>query len=210
MQRDRHGARGRSGARRPRALSAASRRCYGSAFVEEELLKISRQSFLLGVVGVLSGCGGDDGGGGGGGASGAGGTSGAGGGGAGGSGGGATGGAAGSPSGGSAGATGGTGGGAVSCANTISAAISKNHGHALDIPLADIEAGVEVTYDATGTALHCHKVTITAADFATLNAGGVVTKKTCNGTDHEFVLSCGSAPAPGVPDCSSAPTLGVC
>lgn len=163
-------------------------------------MKLSRQQFLVGCVGLLvaPGCGdGDDGG-----SSSSGGSSGGGGSPAGG----------GSPGGGgSAGAAsgGGSGGGAGSCADVI-AAISNNHGHALTIPMADIEAGVEKTYDATGTSQHCHQVTLTAADFASLKAGGVVTKISCNGGDHEYVLSCGSAPGPGLPDCSADPYFGVC
>ncbi|MCC6898213.1 MAG: hypothetical protein IT377_04525, partial [Polyangiaceae bacterium] len=73
-----------------------------------------------------------------------------------------------------------------------------------------IDAGVEKTYDATGSSQHCHKVTLTAADFATLKGGGVVTKFTCNGGDHEYVLSCGTAPNPKLPDCSATPSAGAC
>ncbi|MCE7895017.1 MAG: hypothetical protein DYH12_35810, partial [Sorangiineae bacterium PRO1] len=96
------------------------------------------------------------------------------------------------------------------CSGDVVAAISQNHGHALTVPMADIEAGVEKTYSAKGSANHCHQVTLTAQDFATLKAGGVVTKKSCNGTDHEYVLSCGSAPAPAVPSCAGTPSLGTC
>jgi hypothetical protein len=93
----------------------------------------------------------------------------------------------------------------------ITALVSNNHGHALEIPLADIQAGVEKTYTATGTANHCHEVTLTAADFATLQGGGSVTKFSCNGGDHEYVLSCGpDGPAPGAPDCDAEPNFGSC
>ena len=78
----------------------------------------------------------------------------------------------------------------------VVAAISNNHGHALEIPLADIEAGVEVVYDASGDAAHCHEVVMTAEDFETLRNGGFVTKFSCNGGDHQFVISC----APGAPN----------
>jgi len=97
------------------------------------------------------------------------------------------------------------------CAALVTAAISNNHGHVLELPIADIDAGADKTYKVTGTATHCHQVTITAADFATLKGGGVVTKKSCNGGDHEYVLSCApGAPAPGVPDCAADPALGTC
>jgi hypothetical protein len=104
-----------------------------------------------------------------------------------------------------------TGAGMSQCTMMIIAAFSNNHGHALEVPLADIDAGVDVTYDITGTAMHCHEVTLTAADFQTLRDGGVVTKFTCNGGDHELVLSCApGAPQPGTPDCSADPDFGSC
>lgn len=101
--------------------------------------------------------------------------------------------------------------GAVTCSAAIVAAISGNHGHALEIPLADIEAGVEKMYSAQGTSGHCHQVTLTADDFATLQAGGTVRKLSCNGGDHEYVLSCAAdPPAPQAPDCSADPQFGSC
>jgi len=174
---------------------------------------LTREQFLFGCVGLLAACGGDD--------AGSDGSGGSGGSGAGGAGGGSSGGAAGSgggaagsggAAGGSAGsASGGTGGGGgPSCSNDVVAKISNNHGHALSVPMADILAGVEKTYDATGTAQHCHQVTVTAQDFATLKSGGVVTKFSCNGGDHEYVLSCGAAPAPKLPSCGATPSQGSC
>ncbi len=116
--------------------------------------------------------------------------------------------------GGSSSESGGTTGTESACSDAvIVAAISQNHGHALEIPLADIEAGVEKTYDASGTAGHCHEVTLTAEDFATLRAGGSVTKFSCHGGDHEDVLSCAAgAPEPGNPadDCAADPNFGSC
>jgi hypothetical protein len=93
------------------------------------------------------------------------------------------------------------------CSGNITALISLNHtaqqggAHALSIPMADIMAGVEKCYDATGASTtHKHYVTLTAADFATLRSGGVVRKFTCNGGDHEYVLSCAAnPPTPGTP-----------
>ncbi len=99
---------------------------------------------------------------------------------------------------------GGSTGMASACDGMIVATISGNHGHALEIPLADIEAGVEVTYDASGDAGHCHEVILTADDFATLRNGGVVTKYSCNGGDHQFILSC----AAGAPDPVPPPECG--
>lgn len=95
----------------------------------------------------------------------------------------------------------------------IVAEISMNHGHSLEIPMADVEAGVEQTYDASGDSGHCHEVTLTAEDFATLRAGGAVTKYSCNGGDHEYVLSCApDPPMPGNPEaeCAADPMFGAC
>ena len=105
-----------------------------------------------------------------------------------------------------------TGGEASACSEDIlSAEISNNHGHTLEIPLADIDAGVETTYDATGDSGHCHEVVLTADDFATLRAGGTVIKFSCNGGDHEYVLNCaGRGKPPGAPDCADDPQFGSC
>jgi hypothetical protein len=106
---------------------------------------------------------------------------------------------------------GGGGGGGSMCAAMIVAQISANHGHSLVIPLADVMAGMAKTYDASGSAQHCHEVTLEDADFATLQAGGTVIKKSCNGTDHEFVISCeANPPNPQAPDCDATPNEGSC
>lgn len=82
--------------------------------------------------------------------------------------------------------------------------MSQNHGHTLTIPLADIMAGEEKDYVTGGTTSHCHIVTLTAADFATLRAGGEVRVVSCNNTDHEYALSCAGAVTAGDP----GPTCG--
>jgi hypothetical protein len=113
--------------------------------------------------------------------------------------------------GGSQGGMAGQGGGMGICPATIVAQISQNHGHALMVPIADVIAGVDKVYDTTGSAMHCHQVTITAADFTALQNGEVVRVKSCNLTDHEYVLSCAPNPPPAVvPDCSMDPNLGSC
>jgi hypothetical protein len=185
---------------------------------------ISRKQFLtLAIVTLGVGCGSDDsdeGGSGGAGTGGAG-TGGSGTGGSstggtgtggtatGGTGGTATGGSSGSGTGGTA--TGGASGGTSNaCTTDLTAEIFDNHDHELHIPLADIEAGVEKTYETTGSANHCHTVTLTAADFATLKSGGSVTKHSCTGTNHQYVLGCVSPPAPSAPDCNGTPDLGAC
>lgn len=97
--------------------------------------------------------------------------------------------------------------------DVVVAVISMNHGHELQIPLADIEAGVETTYDATGTSGHCHEVILTAEDFATLRAGGTVIKYSCNGGDHEYAISCakgGEQPGDPAKECAVDPGFGSC
>jgi hypothetical protein len=89
----------------------------------------------------------------------------------------------------------------------VTAKISNNHMHSLVISMADISAGVKKCYNSRGGSTHDHFVTITEADFATLKAGGVVRKESCDGTDHEYTLSCGTAPNASTPKCSD-PTLG--
>ncbi|MGE0788314.1 MAG: hypothetical protein AB7S26_21755 [Sandaracinaceae bacterium] len=90
------------------------------------------------------------------------------------------------------------GGGNMCSGDRINAVIGSNHAgglaHALSIPVADIVAGVDMTYTTGGTTSHCHSVTVTAADFAMLRAGGEVRLYSCNNTDHEYVLSCVGTP----------------
>ena len=77
--------------------------------------------------------------------------------------------------------------------------------HDLVVTADVINAGVEVTLE-TEPGTHCHAVTLTADDLATIKAGGVVKKVTCNGGDHEYVIGCGmNLPAPVVPDSVMCP-----
>jgi hypothetical protein len=52
--------------------------------------------------------------------------------------------------------------------------IGQNHGHVLQVTLADVSAGAAKTYDLTGTAGHAHAVTLEPAVFERLRAGEVV------------------------------------
>lgn len=53
--------------------------------------------------------------------------------------------------------------------------ITDNHGHALQIPVADLNSATAMTYNIQGTAGHGHDVTLTAAQLAQLKAGQSVT-----------------------------------
>lgn len=74
---------------------------------------------------------------------------------------------------------------AAGCAATI----SGNHGHALSIPAADLDATAPRTYDIQGSADHTHQVTFSAADLAQLKAGQTVTVISTTALAHEHSIS---------------------
>lgn len=75
---------------------------------------------------------------------------------------------------------------------SASGVIGSNHGHAITIPAADIEATTDRSYAIKGTSPHPHTVVITAAGFATLRASGtlVVTSSTDAGHAHSVTVTC--------------------
>jgi len=78
------------------------------------------------------------------------------------------------------------------------------------IAVADIMAGVDKCFTTTGNAGHTHKVTVTAADFGMLKAGTTVLKRSCNGGDHQYVLSCAATSPDAVdPGCTANSTEGM-
>jgi hypothetical protein len=88
-----------------------------------------------------------------------------------------------------------SGGSQRNCAlNGTTATIESNHGHTLMVLKADVTAGVEKTYDITGGSTHAHMVTVTAANFATLqsNANGsvMVTSTAGGGHTHSVTIVC--------------------
>lgn len=89
-----------------------------------------------------------------------------------------------------AGGSGGSGGSAATGCSP-EAAIATNHGHTLTISKADVEAGVEKTYDIKGSSPHTHSVTITAPMFEQL--GGVnpdvSITVTSSATDHSHSIT---------------------
>jgi hypothetical protein len=82
---------------------------------------------------------------------------------------------------------------AAGCDMDPSATIATNHGHVLVVPLADVTAAADVTYDIMGTSAHTHEVTLTAADFASILAGMSVsvTSTTGDGHTHQVTVVCG-------------------
>lgn len=53
--------------------------------------------------------------------------------------------------------------------------ITANHGHALSIPVADLDSPVAMTYGIQGAADHSHRVTFNPAQLGQLKAGQAVT-----------------------------------
>ena len=78
--------------------------------------------------------------------------------------------------------------------NGTTATIAGNHGHTITVTASDVTAGVDKTYDISGTGGHTHMVTVTAANFATLqsNANGsvMVTSTTGNAHTHTVTIIC--------------------
>ena len=94
----------------------------------------------------------------------------------------------------SSGTGGNTGGGLTNACDTNppTDTIASNHGHVLTVTTADASAGADKTYDIMGTASHTHSVTITAAMFATLETGALVTttSTTASGHAHDITVTC--------------------
>lgn len=91
----------------------------------------------------------------------------------------------------SSGGPGDSSGGSI-CGTGADADIATNHGHSLFVPIADLEAGVEVTYDITGTSAHPHMVTLTPDQLTMILEGmSVVVQSTeDNAHTHEVTISC--------------------
>lgn len=72
---------------------------------------------------------------------------------------------------------------AASCTNPTNS-ISANHGHTLAVPIADVNAGADKTYDITGSSAHAHSVTITATQFMQLKNGQTLNLTSTSGGGH--------------------------
>ncbi len=81
---------------------------------------------------------------------------------------------------------------AMSTCATNTATIASNHGHAITVSAADITAGVDKTYNITGTSAHQHSVTISAAMFTMLKAGMsiLVTSSVGGAHSHSVMVTC--------------------
>ena len=81
----------------------------------------------------------------------------------------------------------------TSC-GTSGTAISLNHGHALVIPLMDLDSMVAISYSSRGSADHDHTVTLEVAQLRQLKGGASVTVEASVQSAHTHVLTlaCGS------------------
>lgn len=70
--------------------------------------------------------------------------------------------------------------------------ISSNHGHTLTVSKDDVTAGTEKTYSIQGSSSHDHTVTITAANFNTLQSNQSITINSTagGGHTHSVTVSC--------------------
>jgi hypothetical protein len=80
--------------------------------------------------------------------------------------------------------------GCTTCA-TPNATIGTNHGHTITVTVAEVMAAAAVTYDIMGTSVHTHMVTVTAADFTTLQTcGSVMVTSTDSMHTHVVTVTC--------------------
>ena len=90
----------------------------------------------------------------------------------------------------------------AACGERIVARVGQNHGHVFVVSAADVTAGVEKTYDLTGTAGHAHSVTLGAEHWTRLRAGEIVRiSSTREGHQHRLLIKC--APAVDPPDATN-------
>ncbi|MCX4243345.1 hypothetical protein [Paraliomyxa miuraensis] len=78
------------------------------------------------------------------------------------------------------------------CEDDPDVSIASNHGHQLVIPLADLGASDDVTYDIRGEASHSHLVTLTTQQLARLYRGETVAvfSTVAEAHDHLVTISC--------------------
>ena len=86
------------------------------------------------------------------------------------------------------------GGGGDECSDVTAEDQNTTHQHAVTVPAEDVAAGVEKTYPMgpAGMGNHTHMLTVTAANFATLLADGMVTVTSApDGTHlHDVLITC--------------------
>jgi VCBS repeat-containing protein len=75
-----------------------------------------------------------------------------------------------------------------------SESISANHGHALSVPVADLDSPTPRTYSIMGAAVHDHQVTFSVQQLQQLKAGTAVTVTSTafagDGHFHSVMVTC--------------------
>lgn len=84
--------------------------------------------------------------------------------------------------------SGGSGGSDAGECTTPSSTISANHGHTIKVTKEDVAAGVDKTYDISGSSPHSHTVVIPAAAFVQLRDGNPVSVDSTS-TDHSHSVT---------------------
>ncbi|AZJ35878.1 hypothetical protein D6T69_10230 [Tenacibaculum singaporense] len=76
--------------------------------------------------------------------------------------------------------------------NGTNSAISANHGHSLSVSKEDVQAGVQKSYSIQGSSPHNHTVTLTAANFSSLQSNNSISVSSTNddGHTHSVTVSC--------------------
>ena len=87
---------------------------------------------------------------------------------------------------------GGTPDAAASACTTPNTVIQTNHAgaaHVMTVALADVNAGVDKTYNIMGASLHTHSVTITAAQFTQIKNGQTLALTSTSGGAHTHAVT---------------------
>lgn len=77
-------------------------------------------------------------------------------------------------------------------ASSCTESIAGNHGHALTVPVADLDSPLARVYDIQGAALHNHTVTLSVEQLRALKAGNAVTVNSSSTElhSHEVTVTC--------------------
>jgi len=76
--------------------------------------------------------------------------------------------------------------------NGTQSSIGANHGHTLQVSVADIQSGIDKQYSIQGSSGHNHEVTVTAANFNSLKNNQQIqaTSTSGGGHTHSVTVSC--------------------
>ena len=79
--------------------------------------------------------------------------------------------------------------GNIVCEPTIRITEAPNHGHVITVTNAEVNAGVDKTYDLSDNGDHAHTVMVTAADFAALKKDLTVTVESSTDSAHAHMVT---------------------